>query len=287
MLDYTKMAIKQTIADLKRTDYVRNIITQLVYIFYLVYTLIVRTGYFAFNIALLALSVAYLIFFLVMTSCGKSPEGKQVKRVTTGIFVWCKRLIKLFTLGLTIYGICTAVEHVSAVSVILAALMIVGWLLQIVFEVLIKILTNRVTLITDALEADIDNIIKPFKTVGNFFKKVTGHEVPPPKEPTKNQLKLKEKIEAFRNQQKEKKLEAKRLAEEAKEEEKRLAIEEKEEQKRLAEEEKARRKEERLALKAGTDETAIAEEPPMTEKQRKKQEKLALKAAKKADRKRF
>ena len=36
MLDYTKMAIKQTVSDLKKTDYIRNVATQIIYIIYLI-----------------------------------------------------------------------------------------------------------------------------------------------------------------------------------------------------------------------------------------------------------
>ena len=209
MLDYTKMAIRQTVSDLRRVDYIRNVATQIIYILYLVYNLIAGAGYLALNIVLLVISAAYFAFFLTVTACGKSPEGRRLKKRGTAVYVWCKRLIKLFTLGLTVYGICTAVEHVSALSVILAALMIVGWCLQIVFEVLIKILTNRVNFLLEALEADLDGMLKPVRTVGNFFKKIAGKEVPPPKQPTKNQLKLKEKVEAFRAEQKRKKAEDK------------------------------------------------------------------------------
>lgn len=231
LLDYTKMAIKQTITDLKRTDYIRNVATQVIYIIYLIYTLIAGAGYLAANIVLLVLSVSYTVFFLTMTSCGKTPEGKNVKNAGTKIYVWAKRLIKLFTLGLTIYGICTAVEKVTPLSVILAALMIVGWILQIVFEVLIKILTNRVNFILEGLEADLDNMLKPVRSVGNFFKKVTGKEVAPPKEPTKNQLKLKAKVEAFRAEQKRKKEEERLRREAQKSAEKALEKERRREQK--------------------------------------------------------
>ena len=56
MLDYTKMAIKQTVSDLKKTDYIRNVATQIIYIIYLIYTLIVGTGILALNIVLLVIS---------------------------------------------------------------------------------------------------------------------------------------------------------------------------------------------------------------------------------------
>ena len=209
MLDYTKMAIRQTIADLKRVDYIRNVATQIVYIVYLIYNLAAGAGYLALNIVLLVLAAAYFVFFLTVTSLGKTPEGKTLKKTGTAVYVWCRRLIKLFTLGLTVYGICTAVGHVSALSVILAALMIVGWCLQIIFEVLIKILTNRVNFILEGLEADLDNMLRPVRSVGNFFKKIAGKEVKPEKELTKNQLRLKEKVEAYRAEQKRKKAEEK------------------------------------------------------------------------------
>ncbi len=262
MLDYTKMAIKQTISDLKKTDYIRNVATQIIYIIYLIYTLIVHSGYLALNIVLLVLATSYFVFFLTITSVGKTPEGKNVKSAGTKVYVWCKRLIKLFTLGVTIYGICTAVEHVTALSVILAALMIVGWILQIVFEVLIKILTNRVNFILEGLEADLDNMLKPVRSVGNFFKKVTGKEVAPQKELTKNQLKLKEKVEAYRAEQKRKKAEEK-----IRREVDRLAAKETaKEQKR--DEKESRRIESRLLRDA--------------DKKRKAEEKAELRASRKA-----
>ena len=259
MLDYTKMAIKQTISDLKKTDYIRNVATQIIYIIYLIYTLIVGTGYLALNIVLLVISTSYFVFFLTMTSLGKTPEGKTVKKTGTAVYVWCKRLIKLFTLGLTVYGICTAVEHVSALSVILAALMIVGWCLQIIFEVLIKILTNRVNFILEGLEADLDNMLKPVRSVGNFFKKVTGKEVTPQKELTKNQLKLKEKVEAYRAEQKRKKAEEKIRREVERTAAKQTAKEQKREQKNsvrietklLRDADKQKKAEEKAARLAG------------------------------------
>ncbi|MFR1983031.1 MAG: hypothetical protein ACLS4Z_04315 [Christensenellaceae bacterium] len=195
----------------QKTDYIRNAATQIIYIIYLIYTLIVGTNpraeYRSFG--------DFLLFrlFLTMTFAGKTSRAKR-KKTGTAVYVWTKRLIKLFTLGVAVYGICTAVERSPPSLLFLAALMIVGWILQIIFEVLIKILTNRVNFILEGLEADLDNMLKPVRSVGNFFKKVTGKEVAPPKELTKNQLKLKEKVELYRAEQKKKK-EEERLRREA------------------------------------------------------------------------
>lgn len=200
MLDYTQAAFKKTLEDLKRIFYVLNVVVQCVYIAYLIYTLIAGTGILAINIALLALSVAYLGFFLVTTSFGKTPEGKAYRKIGKRVYKWSKRVLKLFTIGVTVYGICNAVKQVSPLSVILTAMMIVGFLLQIVFEAFISVVTKRAKMFLEGFEADINALLKPARTVGNFFKRVTGQEVVPEKEPTENQLMLKERVEEAREE---------------------------------------------------------------------------------------
>ena len=59
MLDYTKAAIKQVGEDFKKVDFARNIITQVIYLLYLVYAMIFDNGIFAVNITLFVLSAAY------------------------------------------------------------------------------------------------------------------------------------------------------------------------------------------------------------------------------------
>ena len=71
-----------------------------------------------------------------MTEFGKSPDGSKFKAVKRGgalIFRWSKRIIRLFTLGVALYGLCQTVEVVTPLAVVLVALMIVGWILQIIF----------------------------------------------------------------------------------------------------------------------------------------------------------
>ena len=225
MLDYTREAFKKTVEDLKRVFYILNVTVQCVYIAYLVYTLIVGTGFFAVNLALLVLSVAYLGFFLVTTAFGKTPEGKIYRKIGKRVYKWCKRALKLFTIGVTVYGICNAVNRVSPLAVIFTAMMIVGLLLQVVFEILISIVSKRAKMFLEGFEADVNAILKPARSVGNFFKRMTGQEVEPEKELTENQLLLKERVD------------------EAREEKRQLRATEKEERKALREAQKERAKE--------------------------------------------
>ena len=165
---------------------------------------------------------------------------KEVHKVVKTIYTRCKQIIKLFTLGVMLYGVWLTTENVTPLSVILSALMIVGWVLQIVFEILIKFFTKRINLLLEGLEADYENMTKSARTVGNFFKKITGNEVEE-KEPSKARLLLDKKVEEAKAEKKNAKLEKKYLKKQAK-------IEEKE-----------RKKQERLQKKAAKNGTAIEE----------------------------
>lgn len=201
MLEYTKIAVKQTVDDFKKIDYIRNILTQILYIAYLVYALFSSSGLLVANIILLVLSVGYFVFFLIAT---RKNADKKLKTVVKTIFTRCKQVIKFFTLGVMVYGIWLTANEVTPLSLILSALMIAGWVLQIVFEILIKFLTARVNLIIEGLEADYENMTKPVRSVGNFFKKITGKEVEE-KEPTKTRLFLDKKVVEAKEERKEEK----------------------------------------------------------------------------------
>lgn len=237
MLDYTKAAIKQVTEDFKKVDLIRNIVTQILYLAYLIYAIFARMGIFAVNLTLFALSAAYFAFFIYMTV---QEVKKTIKKTIQLIFTRCKQIIKLFTLGVMLYGLWQTTKHVTPLSVIFSALMIVGWILQILFEVVFKFFINRGKLILAGMEADYENITKPVKTVGNFFKKLTGKEVEE-KEPSKARLILDEKVRQAREEKENEKLE----------------------QKYLKKSEKQRKKEERAAQKAAK--KAAKREPAPTE----------------------
>ena len=204
MLDYTKTAIRKTVDDYKRVDYIRNIITQLLYILYLTYAVYenvsarAEIGIFWVNATLFTLSVSYFVFFMIMTRGKPLEPPKRSQKFVGVVFKRSKQLLKLFTLGIMVYGVYATTKTLTPIGVVLSALMIVGWVLQIIFEVLIRIFVNRAQLIIEGLEADYENLMKPAKAVGNFFKKVTGKEVEPKKEKTKTRLWLDKKVEENR-----------------------------------------------------------------------------------------
>ncbi len=216
MLDYTKTALKQAIDDFKKAFFLLKVATQTVYIAYLIYALISMRGLWVVNGILLALSLGYFFFFLFATACGKSPDGKKMTKRVTAIYTWSKRLIQLFNLGVAVYGLCYTAKNVSVFSVIFSAIMIALWVFNLIFSVVQKFVGGRIGLVIAGLEADIENVTKPVRTVGNFFKKMTGQEIEPEKEKSKARVYLEKKVNEQRERKKQEKVDKKAALKEAK-----------------------------------------------------------------------
>ena len=56
-------------------------------------------------------------------------------------------------------------------SVILTALMVVAWVLQLLFSLVIGFLEKEKDLILEAIRKDMEPVTKPVKAVSGFFKK--------------------------------------------------------------------------------------------------------------------
>lgn len=224
MLDYTKAAILKIQEDLRKLLYWANLLMQLVYIVYLIYAVATSAGVMVANIVLLAISVLYLGFFIFISIGGTNRLKKKTRKVVGLIYKRSKQVIKVFTLGVMLYGIYATANQVTPISVIFSAFMIVAWLVPIVLEFLLNYFTARARLFVEALSADIEPITKPIKSVGNFFKKVSGKEIEPEKEKTDEQLRarawLDKKVEESRSERAEDIAESKRKKKQEKQERK-------------------------------------------------------------------
>ena len=239
MLDYTKVAVRQMIDNFKKMGFILNLVLQIVYILYLTYAIITQRANLVVNIILLTISCAYLVFYLVVTRKGKNPDGeiKKLKNGGRNVFKWTKLAIRAYALGVAIYGVCTTVEKVSEISVLLTAAMVAMWIFQIIFDVVYKIIESQFGMVIEGLEADIENLMKPVTSIKNAFKKLKGEEVVQTA-PSKRRLKLDAKVMAARRE----KAEQKQLAKQRKAEEKQLARQRKAEEKQLAKQRKAEEK---------------------------------------------
>ena len=184
MLDYTKAAFGKIIGDFKKIFNGIKISTQILSIVYLICAVLTKTGIFVANLVLLTLAVGYFVFFLVMeTKKGQRKIKKQVKN----IYGWCKRLIKLLTISVTVYGLVVVKADFEPLSFLVLILMIFAWILEFLFYIIIKFLEVETKLLLDGMVADVEKL--PF--VGGFMmKKLTGKETEEEKPITKSRLLL-------------------------------------------------------------------------------------------------
>ena len=210
--------MKKTVKDIKSVAYFSSIATQITSLIYLLYALIAQTGLWYVNALLLAISSAYFIYFLHSSNHENKKKNKKVKK----IYVRAKQTIKLFPLAIALYNLCLTVENVNPFTLISTAFMLITWLLQAIFDLLSTIIAKRFELFKEAIEADWNEVTKPVKSVGNFFKRVTGQEVEDEKTPSKNRLWLDGQIVDYR----ETKAEKKRLEQEEKHQRRKDALQE-------------------------------------------------------------
>ncbi len=176
MFAYTRAASRKIMGDIERLAFALSTISQLFSVGYLLYILLFGEGIFAIRVGLLALSALYLLFFLVATAYSvKRKLKKQVKFA----YVWSRRLVKLFNLGVIIYGFASSAH--TSFSLLLVAFFIVSWALDLVIGILSFVLSAWLRLFFIGVETDLEEfketVAAPFTATGNFFKRMTGKEI--------------------------------------------------------------------------------------------------------------
>ncbi len=206
MLDYTKGVLSQTLNDLKSIAFFSALALQIFQVGYLIYAICTGTGILAANIILLTLSTAYLAFILYVHF---QDIEKQTKKLLKNIYRWSKRAIKAFTLGVSIYGLFISASEPlttkSMVSIILVVFMLLAWVLDILFSLIVMVLEKRKDLFLNAFKMDFEPAFKAM----NFVNKIRGKEVKDEIVPTQSRSILEKLKEKRKAQIKQKKLDKK------------------------------------------------------------------------------
>ena len=126
---------------------------------YFIYALTMQIGNTIANIILASLFVLYTTFDIATHKLKIRKTKKVVKRS----YKWLKLGIKAFTLGSMLYGLYTATTSVNPISIILATLMIIFWVLQILLELIIEVVEDKWQLLSNSLKQDVEDIKDNFK----------------------------------------------------------------------------------------------------------------------------
>lgn len=200
MLDYTRSAVSKIVEDFKAFLHIYTIVVQSIYLAYLIYSIAVGAGIVFISVALLVICTAYFVFYLV----AHDRINDSVEKIARKTRTWLLLAVKAFTLGVSIYNIYAASTHVTPVSVTLAALTALSWIIQILVELLAKFIENRASLLIEGLKADFEGVSKTCSTVSNVIKRIKGEEVEKKEElpPTKHRLILDERVRQEREEKK-------------------------------------------------------------------------------------
>lgn len=208
MFDYTKAIFNKTMSDLKLFAKVWTLGTLGVYIAYLIYALAAQSGFLAANIILLILSVAYFVFNLILIIKG-SELLKSRKRFAKKTYKYSKYVINSVTLITALYSIWLTPDNVHPFKLLITVFMTIMLVVQIALEVSVTIVEKRFNMFIEAFNADIEFVTKPVNTVKNVFKKITGQEVEPEKEHSKDRIYLDDLMEQERKIKSQQKADAK------------------------------------------------------------------------------
>ena len=177
MFDYTRSILNKIVNDVKKTARAFMIFTQAATIAYLIYSLIAPVGKLWVNIPLLALSVIYLIIYIALTSekwddtKTETTKKRRALAKARNIFARSKLIVNFFPMVGVVYGLASASTHATPISTILSLLPVLGWVLQLIFEILRMLIDKYKALLGYAFNKDTEGIVKAYNAVSKFIGK--------------------------------------------------------------------------------------------------------------------
>ncbi len=169
MFKNTRESIDAIIHDFRLLSFLVTVISNLVCIGYFTYASVVGTGILPINIATVAISLIYIIIYGV--TYGKKGTEKRVKSIATKINSGVKLIFRTVTLAATVYGIFIA-ESTNGITIILATLSILMWIISFVIEVAKYYVEIRFNRLKESLLADIAPVVAVAETVSNVYQNV-------------------------------------------------------------------------------------------------------------------
>jgi hypothetical protein len=178
MLEYTKTVLNQTIDDIKKLGTVINFSTQSIYIAYLIYAISAPVGILYVNTPLLVVSLAYLVFSIVMERKKQKKTDGKIKSKVKDAYKIAKSVILLPVLINAIITLITLKNDNVTFSLLFTILMIFSYVMTILITVITKIVEHRFAMFMVAIKADFEPIANAY----NNIRKFKGERVAEPEE---------------------------------------------------------------------------------------------------------
>lgn len=149
----TKNALNTTINDFKAIYKTIKYVSLLFTIGYLAYVFIAPVGNFWVNVALASITGIYYLFFVLFAK-QSGKVAQSAKKVVRRIYHWLRILVRAASLGILLYGMAIEPQSATPISIILATITIIVWVLQVIFELICNLLEVHKDLIVECAIAD-------------------------------------------------------------------------------------------------------------------------------------
>ena len=226
MLKYTRGVVGDTLDAIKRLSRGIDITVQIVYIAYLILSIVFDFGALHANIVLLTVASLYFIYDLSSTREFYTKLQEKMRETAKFTVKVTKKVVQVVIIVIAIIELSTA-EEFESITLLMTFLMIVGFVISLIFSIMISMFEERKELIVNAVALD----LKPKKVI-DVMHKITGHK---PTEEEIEEEKIRQRLEEICAEQKEKKKRKKQWLKELKEK-----LAQKEEEKRKKAEQKAK-----------------------------------------------
>jgi hypothetical protein len=217
MFIYTRATLDKIVSDLKRSVDISNIVGQLVYVLYLIYAIFAPVGFVYLNAFLLIASLVYFVIYIVYYK-KNDKLSKDVKATARHTFKWIKLSSKALTLAITLYGVYSMTNHLTAFSIILTTLTIIVWILNLSIELITIAVEHYTAMLKEALAADVGELARPVQAVSSVVKKIVGINTPDTDSSREPSSRLKSLVGKFKEKKAKQKKEKEALREQKKKE---------------------------------------------------------------------
>ncbi len=202
MFEYTKLVFNQTVNDIKKISTVTNFSMQIVYVAYLIYAICATTMPLGINIALLVISLAYLVFSIIMRVKELNKTDLTIKKRVKQAYKISKYIIQIPILVAAIITLTGLEDDKITFSLLFTIMMIVCYVASVLMAVVTNVIESRAKRFTVAIEADLEPIISVVNTVKRFKgEKIEVAETDKAKEKIRSELD--EKVDKIREERSE------------------------------------------------------------------------------------
>lgn len=149
----TKTALTTTINDFKAIYKTIKYVSLFFTFAYLAYVFIAKVGNLWVNVALAGVTFIYYAFFVFSVKLqGKAMQS--AKKVVRRIYHWLRILVRAVSLGILLYGMAIEPQSATPISIILATITVIVWVLQVIFELICNLLEIHKDLIVESVITD-------------------------------------------------------------------------------------------------------------------------------------